>query len=138
MDLNDSGGLQCRAVHVWWRNEEKWFPGTLRKFLKDSMTYTIFYEDGDTEEGVQLPDNEIYLHSKHGKKVAPTCHPDQMKNTPLRKRKTDDEEEPAMKKQRVAQDLFKVEKKVCDTLSHLYSGSLFEEMTPVYVRISKK
>lgn len=70
----DPALLVGREVSCFWQEEKTWYSGTLASYDSRLGTYTVMYEDGDTEEGVQLPDITVFVHNGDPTPQAPQ-HP---------------------------------------------------------------
>lgn len=48
-------------VKVWWPGEHQYFPGTIKAYNKESGRYRILYEDGDSDNDLEMQKYDIYM-----------------------------------------------------------------------------
>mmetsp|Transcript_14772 Transcript_14772/g.28431 ORF Transcript_14772/g.28431 Transcript_14772/m.28431 type:complete len:304 (+) Transcript_14772:83-994(+) len=60
--IGQNGELVSRKVSMFWPEEKAWFEGILSHFDPEDKSYTVAYNDGESESGVTLPDDTVALH----------------------------------------------------------------------------
>jgi hypothetical protein len=48
-------------VSVYWRKEGVYFDGTLTTFDRERRTFHVDYDDGDSDDGIEIDDPEVVL-----------------------------------------------------------------------------
>eukprot|EP00854_Cymbomonas_tetramitiformis_P001317 gene1317-1908_t len=58
---NYPGSLVGRRIECWWEGDKEWYPGTFTLYDPDNDVYKLTYDDGEIDEGVKWPSEELRL-----------------------------------------------------------------------------